>query len=307
MNVIFCGSSEYCLPVANSIKSNFTLSAIISKKGSKVNSFAADQNILLFTPRNGKDLKNLEKQLKKIKPDLMVVADYGLIIPQEIFSLPEKQSVNIHFSRLPKFRGASPVQYTILYGEKSAFITFQKMAAKMDTGEIILQQKFPINDRQNSNKLYHSLFREAALLLPRVLNDYCRGEIKLHKQDEKNVSFTKILTRDDGFLPFRIFSAVLSQRVISLDNKLFPEKSALYEALTKSDSPAKTIERAVRAFTPWPGVWTIIPSGKRLKILQSKVQENLFTPERVQLEGKNTVNWKQFLEGYPEVKKLVPD
>lgn len=305
MKVIFCGSSEYCLPVVEALEEKFTLVAVITKKDSKVRAWAEKNKIPFFTPQKKQELLYLKKSLLPFKPDLMVVADYGLIIPDLIFCLPKNGAINIHFSRLPEYRGASPVQYTILYGEKSAFITFQKMAAKMDTGDIIFRQKFPLSGREKTADLYPFLFRKASEILPEVINNYISGKIKTLKQVEKKATYTKMLTRQDGFLPWKVFAALTQARKTVLSPDLFPEKSALFKAFSSSGASVATAERAIRAFTPWPGVWTLLPGGKRLKILAAEVKENRFLPVTVQIEGKKPVSWKQFLEGYPEVEKSV--
>lgn len=301
IRVIFFGSSAYCLPVIKSLETHFQLSALITKYASPIADLAKTKKITLFTPLNKQALLPLKEEIGKIRPDLALVADYGLIIPADIFSLPRHGTLNIHFSKLPEFRGASPVQYTILSGADSAWITFQKISEKIDTGEVIYQQKIPLQGREKTGELYATLFEKAAEILPEIINSFISNDIKLQKQDESKATSTKILQRDDGFIPWSLFLASLSGK--KADQSSFAANSAVSYALTQASSLAEALERSVRALHPWPGVWTEITlttGKKRLKIIEGELKDGRFNPITVQLEGKKPVSWKQFLAGYLE-------
>ena len=298
MKVIFFGSSAYCLPVIKSVSTHFQLEAIIAKKASVAAGFAAGK-IRLFEPLNKAELLSLKGEIHKIGADLALVADYGLIIPAEIFSLPRYGTINIHFSKLPELRGASPVQYTILSGKKDAWITFQKMALELDSGEIIHQHKISLQGHEKTAELYSTLFEKAAEILPEIINGFISAEIKLIKQDETKTTYTKILQRNDGFVPWSIFLAALSGKK-TIQHSLVTD-SAIRFALTHASSLAQALERSVRALYPWPGVWTEIALAtgkKRLKIIEGELKDGRFNPKTVQLEGKKPVSWRQFLAGY---------
>ena len=300
MKAVFFGSSAYCLPIIKSVSTHFLLEAIIAKKGSVAAGFAAGK-IRLFEPLNKAELLSLKGEIHKIGVDLALAADYGLIIPAEIFSLPRYGTINIHFSKLPEFRGASPVQYTLLSGAGQAWFTYQTMAGKMDTGNIIHQQKISLQGHEKTAELYSTLFEKAAEILPEIINGFISGEIKPIKQDETKTTYTKILQRNDGFVPWSMFLEALSgkkahQYSLSAD-------SAIRFALTHASSLAQALERSVRALYPWPGVWTEIALStgkKRLKIIEGELTDWRFNPKTVQLEGKKPVAWRQFLAGYGE-------
>src|SRR3989338_3587958 len=300
MKAVFFGSSAYCLPIIKSVSTHFQLEAIIAKKGSVTAYFSAGK-IRLFEPLNKAELLSLKGEIHKIGADLALVADYGLIIPAEIFSLPRYGTINMHFSKLPELRGASPVQYTLLSGAVEAWITYQTMAGKMDTGNIIHQQKISLQGHEKTAELYSTLFEKAAEILPEIINGFISGEIKLQKQDESKATSTKILQRDDGFVPWSLFLASLSGK--KADQSSFAANSAVSYALTQASSLAEALERSVRALHPWPGVWTEITlttGKKRLKIIEGELKDGRFNPITVQLEGKKPVSWKQFLAGYLE-------
>lgn len=288
MKIIFFGSSNYCLPILESLQKNFDLVAVITRPQSPIKHFASSHNIIVLTPKDKKELLALKADLSELKPDLAVVADYSLIIPSEIFTIPRRQTLNIHFSKLPKYRGPSPVQYTILNGEKSAWITIILMDEGMDTGDIVWRQEVgPLDGSETTPQLYSKLFLIAAKELPVVIDKYLLKQLKLLRQPDSQTTYTKPFTRQDGFIPF---SQLVSR-----------------EAGSRS---AGKLERKIRAFTPWPGVWTTIDLSlpkrpKRLKLLKSHIENNKLVLDAVQLEGKKPVSFQQFLEGYPDAKRIL--
>ena len=140
MKILFFGSSDYCFPILETLYKNFHLAGVITKSY-QTQTCATTHHIPTFTPTHKTELLNLDKKLRDLEPDIAIVADYGFIIPAEIFTIPKKKTLNIHFSKLPKLRGASPVQFTLLLGEKSAWTTVIIMDETLDTGDIIWQKE----------------------------------------------------------------------------------------------------------------------------------------------------------------------
>lgn len=323
MKVIFFGSSDYCIPILETLYKTFDLIAIITKPDHSVESYTRSHNIEVFVPKDTQELLSLNEKITKRNPDLAIVADYGLIIPREIFSIPRFKTLNIHFSKLPKFRGPSPVQYTILTGEKSAWVSIIIMDESMDTGDIIWQKEVKLSGSETTGHLYQKLFNIAALDLPEVLNKYVKNELKPRKQNNSLATYTKHFSRTDGFIPFQILAAAVNWK-----NKILPETeiknwplSNILDTRYLILNTSIAIERAIRAFSPWPGLWTEVtvkqstnnpintnqPIKKRLKILKAHLEPPkpytlntipFLVPDLVQLEGKKPVTWKQFMEGY---------
>lgn len=326
--IVFFGSSLFCLPVLEAINANFKLMAIVTKPDKKIGrkqiispsppkQFALSHNIETLSPGNKEELLNLSPQLENLSPDLFIVADYGMIIPEIIFSLPRYKTINIHFSRLPEYRGPSPVQYTILNGDKSAWISYMLMAKQLDTGDLIKQFDIPLKGDETTKQLYTDLFDKAADKLLQVINNYISGQMKPAPQDHTKAVHTKRLTKDDGFLPFDLLTnAINGDRPGQKQFNKWPLSKILPANLCTINFALST-ERAVRALSPWPGVWTEIriknhESGimkKRLRILKTHIEliTNNSQPitklvlDLVQLEGKKPVSWKQFRQGYPEI------
>lgn len=282
-NIFFFGSSDYCLPVVESLHKNFNLLGVVTKSQiSPVGKYAAKKKLRIFAPINKQELENLIDKFKQLRVDLFVVADFGMIIPESIFTLPKFQSVNIHFSHLPEFRGPSPVQNSILQGKKYASVSIIKLAVSLDSGDII--KIIDYNDispeKETAKSLYEKLFSNISNELPQIINDYLSGKITPALQDQTNPTFTKILTKESGFIDI----------------------SFLKNLNTAEDF--KILERKIRAYSPWPGVWTRLANGKRLKILKAHLESQNIIFDLVQLEGKNPVTWKQFLEGYPDLMSV---
>ena len=234
-------------------------------------------------------------------PDLFIIADFGQIIPKKILEIPKYGSLCLHPSLLPKYRGASPVQFAIINGEKETGVTIIKMDERVDHGPIIAQFKEEIKPDDTSESLYERLFAAGGQVLVTILPAWVEGRIKPRKQDHKQATYTKTLKREGGFIPGKDLRAAMEG---------------------KSLAKAKEIKRKIRAFRPWPSTWTKIQltthnsqlTTKRLKLLQAHLESpqipntkyQILVLDKVQLEGKKPVTWKQFKEGYPEAKLSLP-
>jgi methionyl-tRNA formyltransferase len=334
IKVLFFGSSKFCLPVLESITKNFKISAVVTKSDKKIGpkqiitpslpkQFAMSHNINVYTPDTKGELLTLANQFQNFAPDIAVSSDYGIIIPQEIFSLPKYGTLNIHFSRLPFLRGSSPAQYTILTGQKTAWISIFLIDRKMDTGDIIWQKEIPLSGNETTAILYDKLFKLSAQYLPEIIKTYTSGLAKPRKQDHTKATYTKLLSREDGYIPPEIIDTAITGKNIALRDKDIPQNSPVFEAFRNSNITTIALERALRAFTPWPGIWTNIKikdknsniKNFRLKILKAHLDSStplnqqptntnqvitILVLDLVQLEGKKPVSWTQFQTGYPD-------
>jgi len=187
-------------------------------------------------------ISDLSSQISDLKPDLIIVAAYGQIIPKEILDIPKHGCLNVHPSLLPRWRGASPIQYAILNGDEKTGVTIFLVDEKMDHGPILNQRIVEIADGETGGTLHDKLVNFGKSFLIDTISKWQRGLIKLQPQDEDMVTYSKILTREDG-------------RIIWKKN-------------------AQNLEREIRAFDPWPGSFTFWPRlGKllRIKILKARV------------------------------------
>ncbi|MFH1565432.1 MAG: methionyl-tRNA formyltransferase [bacterium] len=300
-SVVFIGTPDFAVPVLESIINDerLDLKAVITQPDKEVGRkkiitpppvkmYSQKNNFTVLQPKKIKDANFIE-QLKKINPDLIVVAAYGQILPREIIEMPKYGCINIHASLLPKYRGASPIQTAILNGDEKTGITIMKMDEGLDTGDIISQKETEIKNSDTAQDLHEKLSSLGAKLLIKTLPNYLSGKIKPQAQDNSRAALTKIITKKDGEIDF--------------------------------NKSAKEIECKLRAFTPWPGIYTFF-GDKKLKILKLKIEEqiNPLIPagklheaennlivncgngalilEEIQLEGKQKISGKEFINGY---------
>lgn len=207
-------------------------------------------------------------EIEKIKPDLVIVASYGRIIPKYILDIPKHGIINIHPSLLPKHRGASPIQTVILNNDDTG-VSIMLMDEKLDHGPIIDSVEYKMPSRIKYWELEKQQAIKGAQLLIKILPKWIEGKIDAKKQDHKKATYTRVLKREDG----------------EIDWKKTPEE----------------IDAQVRAFDPWPGTYTIW-KNKRIKILETEIVKDKLVIKKVQPEGKKPMTFDDFLRGHKDFK-----
>ncbi|MFC1600260.1 methionyl-tRNA formyltransferase [Patescibacteria group bacterium] len=223
----------------------------------------------------------------KYDADFNVVIAYGEIMPTEILDAPANGSLNVHFSLLPKYRGAAPVQTALFNGDKETGVTFMDMEEKLDAGGIYYIKKTPIEDDENAEMLLNRLSEVGAILIPSVLKDISDKVLAPIPQNEDDKSYCKKITKKNA--------------------EFNPQKDDASEIMNK-----------FRAFYPWPGLFFIY-KGKRCKILKLKTSDQEAKPgelkenegelilgtahgslkiNELQLDGKNPMSDKDFINGF---------
>lgn len=178
-------------------------------------------------------------KMKSLKPDCIVVAAFGQILPKEVLDIPKLGAVNIHASLLPKYRGASPIQEAVLSGDKESGITTMFMAEGLDTGDILLQDKVALDPEETAESLFQKLAKLSRRTIVKTLEGLQKGELMGIPQKEEEASHTGIIKKKDGFINW--------------------------------NKGAAEIERMVRGYIPWPNAVSILPSGKSFKIWKAAV------------------------------------
>ncbi len=232
--------------------------------------------------------------LQPLATDLLVSASYGQKIPWPTIQKARYGGLNVHPSILPRWRGADPMPWTILSGDHQTGVTIVTLSENFDEGKIIAQKKIPVTNTDLPDALRATLFSQGADLLIGALPDYISGNNQGNPQNPSNITFARRLTREDGFVPWELI-----QKAIAGENVLRVQWPTLFRL--SEDSLAQTMKRALRALTPWPGLWTKVPikgQDKRLKILRLSAAGDHLTIEEVQLEGKNPVPFTQFQAAY---------
>lgn len=258
MTIIFFGNTKYSTIGLQIVNKVYSISLIVTISDSPVKNLADKLNIPTLET-NKLDKAILEK-LKQSNPDFLIVEDYGLILPKEILDLPKYAPLNIHHSLLPKYRGPSPAPFAILEGEKISGVTIIKMNEEVDQGDILAQSKYTLSPTETTDSLLTELNKLGGGLIVSVVKQYLEGSAKPVPQDHSKATYTKHFIREDGY--FDIWTP---------------------------PSP-EVLDKMIRAYFPWPGVWTRW-NKKIVKFLPNNM---------VQMEGKKAISYKDFLNGYPD-------
>jgi methionyl-tRNA formyltransferase len=270
VKIVFFGSSKYSLIGAKIIHENLGISLIVTVPNSPLEQFTSEENILYLTAT--KLTEEIIKQIALSKPDFLVVEDYGLILPNSLLKLPKFTSLNIHHSLLPKYRGPAPAPEAILAGEKVSGVSIIEMSNIVDGGDIYAQKEYTLRPDETTDSLLTELNNLGGQLAVSVIKQIKEGKAVKTKQDENKVIKTKFMQKTDG--------------LVDISNIEFDQ-----------------LDRKIRAYFPWPGVWTKVKlnpnsEAKIVKFLPNK---------KVQVEGKKEMSYKDFINGYPKADKLFLD
>ncbi|HDH31350.1 MAG TPA: methionyl-tRNA formyltransferase [Candidatus Wolfebacteria bacterium] len=232
-------------------------------------------------------LSIIHDSLFKIQPDLFIVAAYAKIIPKEILEIPRLGTIGVHPSLLPKYRGSSPIQITILNGDEETGTTLYLMDEGLDSGPILAQRELKNYESRimNYGELHKKLAELSAELLIETLPKFFNNEITPQAQDEKQATFTKKFQTEDGYIKFE----------------------DLKKAQEQGNEIALVIDRKIRALNPEPGVYTlqqIQGKQKRIKLLEAKITDEKLELLIVQPEGKKPMPWKNLIKNFevPQMK-----
>ncbi len=183
----------------------------------------------------------LVEPLRKLAPDILVVVAYGRILPAEVLVAARVAPINVHFSLLPRYRGAAPVQWALANGERVTGVTTMWMSERLDEGDILLQEPVEIRDGEHAPALAVRLAEAGAALLLRTLEELSRGRVERRPQDPAHASYAPALRREDGRSDFTL--------------------------------PARLLEGRIRGFDPWPGVWAQGERG-RCRLVEGRATDD---------------------------------
>lgn len=298
MKIVYMGTPDFAVGALKAlIEAGHEICAVVTQpdrqKGrgkemapSPVKECATEYGIPVLTPVKIKEAEAIE-ELKKYPADIFVVAAFGQLLSEEILNMPPYGCINIHASLLPKYRGAAPIQWSIIDGEKETGVTIMQMDKGLDTGDILFQKKVPITKEETGASLFDKLAEAGAALIVEALVKIEKGEVNPVKQDDNNSCYAKMLSKSTG--------------------KIDWNKSAV------------EIERLVRGLNSWPSAYTEY-KGKQLKIWKAEVlphvegkpgsiakvtkdavivctKDGALSLLEIQLEGKKRMSTKEFLLG----------
>lgn len=303
MKIVYMGTPDFAVPPLRALaEEGFWVAAVVTQpdkpkgrgktlKATPVKEAAQALGIPVFQPARVRDSEFME-EMCRIRPDLIVVAAFGQILPEELINLPAFGCVNIHASLLPKYRGAAPIQHAVLNGEKESGVTLMRMGTGLDTGDMIAKEAVSLAPDETGGTLFDRLSAAGAELLIRTLPSVFDGTAVYERQPKESPTpYAAMITREDGRMDF--------------------------------SRDAAELERLVRGMNPWPGAFAY-PGKKMLKIWKSRVESrdiedatepgtvvrtgkdgiyvlcgdgNCLVLEEVQLEGKKRMGADAFLRG----------
>jgi len=230
-------------------------------------------------------------------PDLLLVVDFGYFVPGWLLSWPKKAPLNIHPSMLPRWRGSSPGQFPLLYGDEQSGVTLMIMNEAFDAGPLVKQLPFDIEPTWTAQDYYDHAFSLITQQLPTLLKQFMADELTATAQPEESpTAVAGKLTRDDGYIAWDLLSKLIGGQQPTDQCDFGTISPVLLDAFAETKNIYHVVERSIRALSPWPGVWTKVmtESGeKRLKILSAHLENSQLFLDQVQLEGKQPVAWSQ--------------
>lgn len=261
MRIVFMGSAELAVPSLDAIlkAGKDELVGVVSQPdrpaGRKrkstpcpLKAFADENGLNIMTPEKVGASESIDA-LVALKPDLFVVVAYGQYIPSRIISLAPHEAINVHPSLLPKYRGSAPIQWAIANGDRVTGVSIIYLAKKMDAGDVLRQETYPIGADESSQCVHDKLAVFGSELLLGAIDDIRKGTVERTVQDESQVVEIRKLTKEDGVIDWSL--------------------------------PATAIRNRIRAFDPWPGSTCKLPDGEMLKVWCAELEDGKGAPGEV--------------------------
>lgn len=300
MRVVFMGTPDFAVPCLQQLLEDghqvvgvFTQPDRPKGRGyavtpPPVKALALEAGLPVYQPQKLRDGSALEI-FQTLKPQLAVVVAYGRILPLDLLEVPSLGCINIHGSLLPRHRGAAPIQWSVIQGDKVAGVTSMFLVEKMDAGDMILKAEIPLGDEETAGELYERLAPLGAQCLSDTMKLFERGNVPRIPQEETQATLAPMLTKETGQLDF--------------------------------NRPARELHNLIRGLNPWPSAW-VCREGKLLKIHRSALHPELTAGNalpgtllndrcllvacgggsvleliQVQSEGKSRISGEEFLRG----------
>ena len=290
--VIFLGTPDFAVPVLQTlinnninIKTVFTQPAKKSNRGQKifkspVHLFAEKYNLIIKTPKN---IENEENYIKSMDIDLGIVVAYGQIIPENVLNSCKLGFINVHASLLPKYRGAAPIQRSLINLEKFTGISFMKINKNLDSGPICNQYKIKIEDKDNYKTLMLKLGNLSADKIIENLNLVFSKKANFKKQNHKNATYAKKINKSEGKINWNDNA----RNIIGKINGLYPNPGAWFEF---EEERYKIVDSKISEKNGKPGL--VIDDALTVACGANSIKIN-----RLQRQGKKVQNSKEFLIG----------
>lgn len=260
MRIVFMGTPDFAVPsLERLIEDGHEIIAVVTQPdrpqsrgmkmtASPVKECALKHNLPVYQPEKIKKDKEFIEKYKEMKPELAVVVAFGQILSKEILDIPEKGNINVHGSLLPQYRGAAPIQWSVINGDKVTGITTMFMDEGMDTGDMLLKEVVEIGSEETAGELFDRLSVLGAEVLSNTLSKLQAGTLTREKQNHSEATHVSMINKDLGKLDF-----------------------------TKT---SRELDCLIRGVNPWPGAYFEI-NGKKIKVHKAKVCEQTGEPGKI--------------------------
>jgi len=260
MRIVFMGTPDFALESLKALyNSKHEIIAVVTQPDkprnrgmsvsfSPVKEFAIENNIPVLQPERVKNNQEFLETYQSLNPDVAVVVAYGKILPKEILDTPKYGSINVHGSLLPKLRGAAPIQWSIINGDKTAGVTTMYMDEGMDTGDMLLKAETEIGEKETAGELYDRLALMGAELIVETLDKLEKKQLSREKQNEEDATYAPMLNKETGKIDF--------------------------------NKTAKEIDCLIRGVTPFPGAYCVL-NEKKFKVFDINILEESGNPGEV--------------------------
>lgn len=294
MRIVFMGTPDFAVGSLQALceSGKHEILAVVTQpdrpkgRGNKllqtpVKEYALEQGLTVYQPQKVKTPEFVEL-LHELQPELIVVAAFGQFLSKEILELPKYGCINVHASLLPKYRGAAPIQYAIIKGEKESGVTIMQMDIGMDTGAMLDKVVVPIEENTTMGELHDALREQGAALLLQVIDKIAAGTAVAEPQDDAQATYATLLDRSMEHIDW--------------------------------SKTAQEVHNLIRGFNPAPSTFTKLPNGKSLKIWGSKMTDknSAAAAGTVIATGKHSFfvacgeGVLEIIEVQPESKKRMP-
>ncbi|WP_297519479.1 methionyl-tRNA formyltransferase [uncultured Clostridium sp.] len=251
MNIVFMGTPDFAVPSLKALIDEFGVKAVYTQpdrpkgRGKKlsmtpIKELALEHNIEVFQPNSLRKEPEAVEVLKALKPDFIIVVAFGQILPKEVLDIPKYACINLHGSLLPKYRGAAPIQWSVINGEKMAGNTTMLMDVGLDTGDMLLTNEVEITRFMTAGELYDELKESGAKLLVETINKMVENEITPIKQNDEESTYASMLNKEMAKIDW--------------------------------DKPAQVIHNHIRGLSPWP-IATMNLGDKIIKVHASDFED----------------------------------
>lgn len=309
MKVVFMGTPDFAVGALESIiKAGHEVTCVVTQpdkpKGrgkevqiSPVKACALQYDIPVFQPVKIKTEESVA-QLRTYEADIFVVAAFGQILSKEILDMPKYGCVNIHASLLPKYRGAAPIQWAVIDGEKETGVTIMQMNEGLDTGDILMQEVVVLDKKETGESLFDKLALCGADLIVKALGRIEEGSLTPLKQDDSKSTYAKMLRKEIGRLDFSQDAVILERKIRGLNS--WPSAYTHFKGKTLKIWDADVVKKNSLTVNSYGEVCEVDKESFSIQ-----TGNGLLKIKEVQLEGKKRMEVSAFLLGYPIEKGMV--